>query len=199
MNEERIVRVADNYEKRDTYAKMFSRYKVAMRNEFYLEAIFIAYAVIEDRITRFLFHAGLINDKGKPKLSKGKAKDLARQLSEGKTAWQISCRLLMMKNLSKWAEETERCNLESKYEIALLDKMIGSVDLSELNAVLERIPKWINGRNECVHALMRKNVESAEDRIKELAEESYDIIRTLDSIEKKFKKNNNIRRRFNIQ
>lgn len=201
MSEAKIQPAADNQEKRDTYAKMFGRYKSAMKNEFYLEAIFIAYAVMEDRITRFLVHAGLVNDKTKLQKNHGKAaKELVKQLSpDNKSIINISTRIEMLSNLSKWTQETERKNLTSKYENALLEKMVGNVDLAELDSVLKRIPEWTKVRNECVHGLMRKNAVAAEDSIKELAEESYDIIRRLDALERSFKRGVNLRKRFNIQ
>lgn len=201
MSEAKIQPAANNNEKRDTYAKMLRRYKAAMKHGFYLEAIFIAYAVMEDRITRFLFHAGLVNDKTNLRKNHAKvAKNLVSQLSpDDKRIIHISTRIEMLENLSKWAQETERKNLTSQYEIALLEKMVGNVDLSELDSVLKRVREWIKLRNECVHALMRKNVYAVEDSSKKLAEESYEIFRRLDALEKSFKRGVNLRTHFKMQ
>lgn len=48
--------------KYDIYKYYFDQLKKAMENEFYLEAIFIEYAILEDRTESVLHHAGLWND-----------------------------------------------------------------------------------------------------------------------------------------
>ena len=63
----------DGKEKRNQYAILMSRLKKATYNEFYYEAIFIEYAIFEDRLESLLRHANLpIMDKdGHPlKISK---------------------------------------------------------------------------------------------------------------------------------
>ena len=46
-------------EKYRNYTEQFSRLNRALKNEFYLEAIFIEYAILEDRTESVLHHAGL--------------------------------------------------------------------------------------------------------------------------------------------
>lgn len=46
-------------EKYDNYRAQFGRLNKALKNEFYLEAIFIEYAILEDRTESVLRHAGL--------------------------------------------------------------------------------------------------------------------------------------------
>lgn len=46
-------------EKYSNYKEQFSRLNRALKNEFYLEAIFIEYAILEDRTESVLRHAGL--------------------------------------------------------------------------------------------------------------------------------------------
>ena len=48
--------------KYDLYKYYFDQLKKAMNHEFYLEAIFIEYAILEDRTESVLHHAGLWND-----------------------------------------------------------------------------------------------------------------------------------------
>ena len=50
--------LSPNMQKFRNYQTQFSRLNKAMNAEFYLEAIFIAYAVIEDRTESILRHAG---------------------------------------------------------------------------------------------------------------------------------------------
>ncbi|MBR2742311.1 MAG: hypothetical protein IKD89_01840 [Clostridia bacterium] len=56
-----MERVADNMEKYENYKSKMERLKKAMASGFYLEAIAIEYAVIEDRIESVLRHSGKFN------------------------------------------------------------------------------------------------------------------------------------------
>lgn len=50
-------KVENNMQKYDNYREQFNRLKKALKNEFYLEAIFIEYAIIEDRMESLLRHS----------------------------------------------------------------------------------------------------------------------------------------------
>ena len=58
-----------NMEKYENYKEQFGRLKRALANEFSLEAIFIEYAVIEDRTASILRHAGVYNPEKHDKLA----------------------------------------------------------------------------------------------------------------------------------
>ncbi len=51
--------LVDGQQKFQNYRTQFNRLKRALDNEFYLEAIFIEYAILEDRTESLLRHAGL--------------------------------------------------------------------------------------------------------------------------------------------
>ena len=57
-----------NMEKYENYKEQFGRLKRSLANEFFLEAIFIEYAIIEDRTTSILRHAGVYNPEKHNKL-----------------------------------------------------------------------------------------------------------------------------------
>lgn len=48
----------ENMQKYENYKEQFKRLNKAMNNRFYLEAIFISYAIMEDRTESILRHAG---------------------------------------------------------------------------------------------------------------------------------------------
>ena len=48
----------NNIEKKEKYSNLMSRLKRATDNEYYYEAIFIEYAILEDRTESLLKHAG---------------------------------------------------------------------------------------------------------------------------------------------
>ena len=50
--------LAPNVQKYQNYRNQFTRLNKALREEFYLEAIFIAYAIMEDRTESILRHTG---------------------------------------------------------------------------------------------------------------------------------------------
>jgi hypothetical protein len=58
MDIERAI-VADNAQKYENYREQFKRLKKALAAEFYLEAVFIEYSIIEDRTESILRHANM--------------------------------------------------------------------------------------------------------------------------------------------
>lgn len=60
----------DNWLKHSNYSEQMGRLKKAMAYRFYLEALFIEYAVIEDRTESILRHAGVFNPEKHDKLWK---------------------------------------------------------------------------------------------------------------------------------
>ncbi len=59
---------AKNYKKNARYSDLSERLKLAIEKEFYYEAIFIEFAIIEDRVLSMLKYAGVdyLNKKGQP-------------------------------------------------------------------------------------------------------------------------------------
>ena len=58
-----ISPVADNQDKWRTYKEQIGRYNQAMRFGFYLQAMMIAYAMIEDRLRSLLYHMGFLANR----------------------------------------------------------------------------------------------------------------------------------------
>ena len=56
MNTRLISPVTDNIDKQRTYREQMGRYKRAMQEGFYFEAMLISYATIEDRLFSMLYH-----------------------------------------------------------------------------------------------------------------------------------------------
>ncbi len=204
-----IEKSKDKMEKRDTYAGMFRKYNLAVKQGFYLEAVFIIYAMLEDRINSFLMYSGLVRyRKNGLRLSRGTAGDLPSELywmgekhnsNPNANLTDISNRIKLLKNLAGWAADTERTAATPKYDSDLLDQVNGTVDLFELREVLGEIDNWRIARNECVHGLMNKNFYAEEQKTRELAEQGIELVRRLDDLVKKFKKNNHLRKKYNIQ
>ena len=63
MSKRNIAPVKDNLDKQRTYAQEKGRYKSAMKYGFYLEAMMIDYALLEDRLRSILFHIGFLPNR----------------------------------------------------------------------------------------------------------------------------------------
>ncbi len=58
----KIELFSDNQAKGNSYRENFKRYKKAKESEFYLECLWILYAMIEDRSSAFLYYIGLTSE-----------------------------------------------------------------------------------------------------------------------------------------
>ena len=58
-----MEQITDNMQKYDNYRTQMGRLKKALDYQFYLEAIFIEYAILEDRLESVLMHSGKWNPK----------------------------------------------------------------------------------------------------------------------------------------
>lgn len=89
-------------EKYRNYTEQFSRLNRALKNEFYLEAIFIEYAILEDRTESVLRHAGLWE-----------------AYMKGKKIPAIGTKLTFIKNKAA----LKSCSLHSYFSDDLLEKL----------------------------------------------------------------------------
>ena len=70
MNEKLIKAVTNNVSKQFTYKKLLGRYKLAIKSEFYFEAMIIVYAMLEDRLRSMLYYTGVLANREKLSLHK---------------------------------------------------------------------------------------------------------------------------------
>ena len=93
-------------------------------------------------------------------------------------------------------------NVDGEYETdrfaLVLKNQIEGTDIDEVLSVLEEIDKWRSCRNEIVHAMMNKNIESLEETIEPQALAGMAMARSLDAQEKKLKIGNKIRKTLNL-
>ena len=64
-----MEQISDNMQKYANYKEQMGRLKKALSQGFYLEAIFIEYAILEDRLESVLRHSGKWN--GSPEKDQG--------------------------------------------------------------------------------------------------------------------------------
>lgn len=196
--------VSSNQEKYDTYHAQMDRLKLARDQGFFLEAIFILYAMLEDRLSSFLYHAGVTNNTlGKiatNKLVKPHL-DVIFALPENKKYQlrHISVKIHLLKAVLDWSMSYTAAESSTTYPDVLYRQLSRTAGKNEMISVLEKMNDWCARRNELVHALLNKKLENQEDLLRSLVDEGYALCRKLDNFVRSFKVRNAIRKQFNIQ
>ena len=208
-------------EKQLTYTTEYRQFNKAMKEEFYLEAVAIGYAIIEDRLTAFLHHAGLVTRTNEDLRINRKVYPYIRKLLKKEDDYSIkikdiSVKITLVTALLNMTENEANAidayvanyvqGLKRKRAIAQTGYMhdlyteIKKVNAELVLSTFVRIEPWRIQRNHLIHALLNKTVESTKDVKKECAEESYAITRAIDNnLVKPFKQDNKLRKKYNIQ
>ena len=216
------MKIASNKEEKQlAYKVEYKRFKKALKEEFYLEAVSIGYAIIEDRLIAFLHHAGFVSrNHERLKINKMVYPYVRQLMDVSETSAiivrSISKKVELIRRLIEMSEgEAEAIDqyvqqylndCKRKKSVAkpgymlFLHRYVSNVDREEVLTLLNQIDNWRNTRNRLVHALLNQKVEYADAMKKNCAEESYSISRKLDDyLVKPFKKKSRIRGKYNIQ
>ena len=202
-------------EKYETYRAEMARLKGALQQGFYFEAMLIEYALLEDRLRSFVYHAGLLQNRKASHLLPGKnavRKDFNRiaqrvktwKLEDGKETGntsnferlsvnKISDKIFIVRTIVLWSSELESLPDESRYLQALRGQC-ESLDAAALLETLDAIDTWRMYRNEVIHSLMNKRMESVQQKLSEQVEQGVQLARQLDAQVTILKKNNRIRK-----
>lgn len=97
-----------------------------------------------------------------------------------------------------WAEQ-ELGECDDRYLLALRSQYDKYIDAERLMNALNSIERWFSYRNEIIHALMNKNIESTYSDIASKAKEGMMLCRELDSQVDRLKTGNRIRRSIKLQ
>ena len=111
MAKRKIQPVTDNLDKQRTYREHKGRYKRAMENEFFFEALLIDYALLEDRLRSMIYHMGFLKDRTAYKVWTKKSACLQEMISSYKNADEncqlgitnISGKAKIIRCILKWA------------------------------------------------------------------------------------------------
>ncbi len=206
-NEKRISSVKDNYEKQATYREQLGKYKRALNNEFYFEAILIVYAMMEDRMRSYLYYIGAVRRADDLKLNVNQTKSTLRTLYFGSEAAakgkqidlkQISVKEKIIRSTLTWAMEFEGIP-KSPYLAVLKKEYEGCIDMDGLLSTLNEIERWRSYRNEIIHGLLNKNVGSVSSDLRNQVECGMAYTRFLDNQIKALKKKDAIRKAMRIK
>lgn len=199
MAQRAIEPVKDNHDKQRTYQEQLKKHKRAMTGEFYFEAIMIDYALMEDRLHSMLYHMGFLADRLDIKLYKKNRPLLVEMVTACMDAEaakklgisNITGKLKLIRSVVHWAANAPE-EQSDKYRAAL-NSRCRELDLQELEQTLDAVVNWCEYRNEIVHAMMNKNMDSLSQFLRERAEEGLRLARTLDSHLRILKKRGRIR------
>lgn len=216
MPKQRVISPVETMqEKYETYRAEMARLKVALQQGFYFEAMLIEYALLEDRLRSFVYHAGLLQNRKASHMLPGKnavRKDFNRiaqrvktwKLEDGKETGntsnferlsvnKISDKIFIVRTIVLWSSELESLPDESRYLQALRGQC-ESLDAAALLETLDAIDTWRMYRNEVIHSLMNKRMESVQQKLSEQVEQGVQLARQLDAQVTILKKNNRIRK-----
>ena len=197
-----IKPVTNNSEKQQAYAENIRKYNRAMKHGFFFEAMLIDYAMIEDRLRSFIYHIGGLKTRDDYVIEKGIVRERLSEIvndykdeKENNTLGisSISGKMKIIRATLRWASEVESTP-KDKYLKTLKSQYEGQIDIGGMLDTLDEIRDWCDYRNEIVHALMNKNVENVDEKLKIQAARGMELARYLDGQVKSLKKWNRIRR-----
>lgn len=178
-----IKPVEDNYDKQNTYVVLNDKLTKAKEEGYYYEAMFIVYAMIEDRLSSTLYYAKATLQSEKKTIFNPETKDIMKNLfySENQIDRErikvnfnhISHKRLMLEALIKWSL---RVTTESK-----LHEDIKKIlkDTENYLSTLKELDEWCDYRNQLIHDIFNKNMQSVNDEIKEQIDKGYKVAREL--------------------
>ena len=194
-----IKNAEDSKDKYTTYREMTGRHKLAMKHGFYLEALLIDYAMLEDRLFSFLWAAGAVGNLKATKIKFGvpKNREALRQVfysffEEDKkiSIYDIASKINVVLSMIAFAENCY--DGDNEYLIAL-HKGMNTLDLVKLKETLTAVNEWRKYRNEVIHGVMNKNIAALNESVENHAEMGMTYARVIDNETKKLQRRKYIR------
>ena len=204
---ELIAAVTSNTEKQAVYREQMGRYRRALNNGSYFEAMLIVYAMLEDRMRSFLYYIGALRRSGDPKLNVSQTKGILRRMYFGSDEAasgrrmnlnQISTKERLIRATVIWAIDCVGVPAD-RYLTVLKSEYEGCLDMDGLLTVLDDIDTWREYRNEIIHGLLNKNVNSVNEDLRSKVEDGMASARFIDSQVRTLKSKDNIRKKMKIK
>lgn len=209
--------VKNNMEKYFSYKTQIEKYNKAMQEGFYYEAIFISYAIMEDRLLSFLDKIGVITLEKALQIKKlemtEKIKPFIYYLtkSDNINLQNITEKIKIIKCILKMSYE-DATAFETKYRTEMnTDCMNGylqdlymdideNIDRDAIKKHFNKMKKWFEKRNSLIHGLVNKTADDDFEReIKMIAIDSEKIWRYLDNNLDAKLKNCKLREKYQIE
>lgn len=198
-----IKRVMDNKEKGLSFRENFNRYNKAKASEFYLECLWILYAMLEDRTSAFLYYLGFTDTKKRESVVEdAEIKTQVRQIfnmTKPKARYNFDSmkgKLSRIKEVLNWSSSADPI---TEYQQALKKATNNFLTNQEFMNSLEYLnDEWRDKRNQLTHSLFTKSPETVVSELKPLVEKGYMAARVFDKAVSELKKEK-IRERFKLK
>ena len=178
-----IKPVEDNYDKQNTYVVLNDKLTKAKEEGYYYESMFIVYAMIEDRLSSILYYLKATIQNEKKTVFNPENKNIMKEIffrenNIDKDRFhfdfnKVSHKRLMLETLIKWSQKTPT---ESKLHE---DTKKILKDTENYLTTLKDLDKWCDYRNQLIHDIFNKNMQSVNDEIKEQIDKGYKVAREL--------------------
>ncbi len=139
----------DNMQKYANYKEQFGRLKKALTYKFYLEAIFIEYAIIEDRFESILRHSGKFNPEKHNSLNT-KLRRIKEMQREKKGLVKKYFTDELIEEICEWKEE------RNQLIHALMKQLLHTEDLESVALQGEEIAKTITNKTKSYNNALKK-------------------------------------------
>ncbi len=196
MNDKKnfIKPVDNNQEKGLSYKENFSRYKKAKNSGFYLECLWILYAMLEDRTSAFLYYLGFTKSGNRNSVTgRKKIKEQIRSIygMDDKKRYygfnNFSGKIDRIISVIEWSDNEDVLVDEFQCSVKKALKQLRNIE--NLKCELKYLKdEWRNKRNQLVHSLFTKNFASVSEEFCPLVEGGYKAARVLDAAVTQLKK-----------
>ena len=203
--ERKINPVNDNADKAMTYRELMGKYKKAVKSECYFEAMLISYAFLEDRLRSYLYYIGVFRTKDSYKFDNKKIKPYIKAMVEKYSentklnVSSISAKMNIVRSVQLWYKDGCRNDDNSLYLSELAECIDVCGDADEMLDILNRISEWCEYRNEVVHAVLNKNLNSLYSELSDRVEDGMALGRIIDKQISAMKRRDNVRKALKLK
>ncbi len=184
-----IQPVEGRSDKQRTYQEQIRRYKKAMEYGFFCEAIVIDYACMEDRLRYMLFYLGVLQNEDdisvKGKSSRVNEFRIILREYEGEKEnlgiGTITGKRKIIRSIFRMASEPDKPKSGNAIRQLLWTALHHEQHDGEILQILQDMEDWCKYRNEIIHCLLNKNLDSLNEQIAAKAEEGFQLFRRLDN------------------
>lgn len=141
-----------NTQKYENYKAQMGRLNHAINAHFYLEALFIEYAIIEDRLESILTHAGVFREDKQNTITK-KLRRLEALCQSDKVAKKYF-NPEMLQSILDWKDN------RNKFIHALMKQVFTGEELKEIVDQGQEIVKTLNNKSSCYKRTLERQKEA---------------------------------------
>lgn len=200
-----IKPISTNIEKQNTYRIMKGRLSAAIREKFYFEAMLIEYALMEDRLRSFLLYMGVMENRTSRSVYKAVSNNILSIVNDYRSNDEddslkissIGNKIKIIRSAANWSAYAVHTD-DTPY-LEALNKNYQNIDIQALLELLAELEGWKKYRNEVIHGLMNKNLDSLDENLLTKVLEGKEIAEDLNTLARDFKKGNYSRRALKLK